>query len=152
MTLIYAIVQSRQSQTIHFCLRVHLIVLLYQNRVLIIGQRSVKKKRIKNEKNEASGTGPGEKQRKSPSNKSIPNHDALAPWFFYARKENTMISKFDIGDTVLLTGTVDKIEQYENGVICYILREYNVPVMETSILARVEKPWKVEERRKEKSG
>lgn len=63
-----------------------------------------------------------------------------------------MISKFDIGDTVLLTGTVDKIEQYENGVICYILREYNVPVMETSILARVEKPWKVEERRKEKSG
>ena len=54
-----------------------------------------------------------------------------------------MISKYEIGDTVILTGTVSRIEQSEAGYIKYILLEYDGPVMEQAILGKVEAPWRV---------
>ena len=54
-----------------------------------------------------------------------------------------MISQYDIGDTVILVGTVKRIEQSPDGTVCYEMREYNVPVAEEMIAGRVEKPWKL---------
>ena len=54
-----------------------------------------------------------------------------------------MISKYDIGDTVILTGTISRIEQSEAGNIKYILLEYDGTVMERAILGKVEEPWRV---------
>ena len=56
-----------------------------------------------------------------------------------------MISKYDIGDTVILTGTVSRIVQTPTGKIMYILLEYDRPVMEATILARVADSWKIVE-------
>ena len=54
-----------------------------------------------------------------------------------------MISKYDIGDTVILTGTVEQVEQGPDGRIHYTLKEYRVPIKEETILARIEEPWRV---------
>lgn len=57
-----------------------------------------------------------------------------------------MQSIYEIGDTVILSGTVVRIEQMPNGGIFYYLKEYDVPVGETSILGRLEAPWALVDR------
>lgn len=52
-----------------------------------------------------------------------------------------MISKYDIGDTIILTGTVSRIEQLQNGRIIYVLKEYDRPIEETSILGNLAENW-----------
>lgn len=52
-----------------------------------------------------------------------------------------MISKYDIGDTVILSGTVSRIEQEPNGSIIYVLKEYDRPVKESTILGNLAENW-----------
>ena len=54
-----------------------------------------------------------------------------------------MITKYDIGDTIVLTGTITSIEQGQSGDILYIVKEYDRPILEETILARIEAPWKL---------
>ena len=56
-----------------------------------------------------------------------------------------MVSLYNIGDTVLLKGTVMRVEQIPDGRILYTLREYEVPLQETNIVGRIEKPWSLEQ-------
>ena len=55
-----------------------------------------------------------------------------------------MISKYEIGDTILLKGTITSIEAISDDTILYKVREYNLPVSEDYIVARIEEPWKLE--------
>lgn len=52
-----------------------------------------------------------------------------------------MISKYDVGDRVILTGTVERIEQRQNGTVLYTLRGFETPLLETDIIGRVEESW-----------
>lgn len=52
-----------------------------------------------------------------------------------------MISKYDVGDRVILTGTVERIEQRQNGTVLYTLRGCDASVPEADIVGRVEEPW-----------
>lgn len=58
-----------------------------------------------------------------------------------------MISKYEIGDVVLLSGTITGVEQDSSGEITYRIREYTVPVGETAIVARIEEPWRLQKER-----
>ena len=59
-----------------------------------------------------------------------------------------MQSKYEIGDTVILSGTVKRIEQMPNGDIFYYLKECDLPVREDSILGRLEVSWELVNRSK----
>ena len=52
-----------------------------------------------------------------------------------------MISAFDIGDTILLKGEIVKIEQIPDGKVLYYIREYDLPIKESSIIAKVQDNW-----------
>lgn len=56
-----------------------------------------------------------------------------------------MITKYDVGDTVLLAATITGIEQYSNGRIVYHVREYGAPVEERTIVARIEESCRLAE-------
>lgn len=52
-----------------------------------------------------------------------------------------MFSNYDIGDTVILSGTVERIEQIPTGEIVYTLKEYDRPIRESMIIGKVEPNW-----------
>lgn len=56
-----------------------------------------------------------------------------------------MISKYDVGDTVILRGTVERIEQTQDETILYTMKEYRIPIPEEAIVGRVEAPWELKE-------
>ena len=60
-----------------------------------------------------------------------------------------MISMYEIGDTVILRGTVKRIEVTQDGEIIYYMQEYQVPVGEETIVGRVEEPWKLTKQRQD---
>lgn len=61
-----------------------------------------------------------------------------------------MISQYDIGDTVILCGTIQRIEQGPDGEIMYVLREYDRPICEESILGSLQEPWRLLQERRER--
>lgn len=54
-----------------------------------------------------------------------------------------MISKYEVGDTVLLRATIESIEALSNDKILYKVNEIELPVLEEDIVARIEEPWKL---------
>lgn len=52
-----------------------------------------------------------------------------------------MFSKYEIGDTVILSGTVKRIEQAPTGEILYTVKEYDRPIYESTIIGKVEPNW-----------
>ena len=63
-----------------------------------------------------------------------------------------MFSKYKIGDTILLTGTVTGIEAVGTPgeeKILYRIREYERPIREGSIVAKIEQPWELKKRQEE---
>ncbi len=54
-----------------------------------------------------------------------------------------MISKYDIGDKVILVGTISSISQTQNGTVAYKLKECEQSVTEENIIAKIEPPWDI---------
>lgn len=52
-----------------------------------------------------------------------------------------MFSKYEIGDTVILKGTIREIKQTHDGTVLYRLGETETPVGENDIIGKVEAPW-----------
>ena len=63
--------------------------------------------------------------------------------FSISGRRKNVISQYDIGDTVILCGTIQRIEQGPDDEIRYILREYDRPIREETILGSLQEPWKL---------
>ena len=61
----------------------------------------------------------------------------------HARKgDRSRKTKYDIGDTVLITAKICRIEQIPNGEVFYYMSgKSDLPFPEDSIAARIEPPW-----------
>lgn len=57
-----------------------------------------------------------------------------------------MTSKYNIGETVLVVGTITAVEQLPCGMVLYRIRECDLPVMEDAIAGKIEKPWELSKR------
>lgn len=54
-----------------------------------------------------------------------------------------MISKYEVGDTVLLSAKIKSIEALPDDKILYRVNNIELPVLEEDIIARIEEPWKL---------
>ena len=62
---------------------------------------------------------------------------------FLCGKGAKMISQYDIGDKILLVGTVTRICQGPGGEILYMIQESETPIEEGAVFARVAPKWTV---------
>lgn len=60
-----------------------------------------------------------------------------------------MVSKYEVGDTVLLSTTIESIKVLPKGITLYKVKHIDLPVLEKDIVARVESPWILEKRKTE---
>ncbi len=58
-----------------------------------------------------------------------------------------MVSKYEIGDTVLISAIISGVEQIQTGQVIYKLRNIDQPVLEDSIVARLADGWALEKKR-----